>query len=211
MNKLRHKEVKIMQSIQILRSQAESVSASIGNYIFKQLRSDGSKGMPWLLDVCGFYQKIRDAVYEPAQKGYLNIEVTNIIIQDMPDLISEYLPKEINELIEDDMDWLCELVSIYRQLINLRNKADGDDTSQIIKQKNEQRKAPSVTEKPVEQIPEKKTAIDEHIHSMTGIDSDQKIRNFIPENQHEVTVDMEKDTVIMEDPNEEELIARISK
>lgn len=155
-------------NIQIRKSRLTEVSSSIGCYIFKEIRDKNvSHDMEWLCHICGFYNKLLDLCNNDQNiEIYVALDIDNNFAIDLAELISKYLYSEANELVDDDLEWLCEMVNVFNQLKRYVSSNTNTDTApeikkdtdnidsldeQDLKQKEEIKEVPTKTEA----VPEK--------------------------------------------------------
>ena len=84
----------------------QRVADSIGSYIFKFLKKE-TRPYEWISGCTEFYENLKENE---------TINVTASIAEDIRDMITEFVPGEIEDMIEDDMEWLCCITALERSL-----------------------------------------------------------------------------------------------
>lgn len=103
--------------LKIKGSTTQSVAASIGCYIFKEVR-ESEHNIEWLDCMCGFYQLL----LSNQNTEDIVIPLDDNLKDDLKNMISKYLYAEATDYVDDDIEWLCSMISIYRQLLNNETK-----------------------------------------------------------------------------------------
>ena len=118
--------------ITIATALLDRVKDSICGYIQSDLKFGYYKeDIRWLNDFCDLYKRLRDVNSEIISENQYCIELSSMIVENLPDMINRYIYAEISDIAdmdEEDMDWLAELMSIYNQCLT---KKDDNKVSEI--------------------------------------------------------------------------------
>lgn len=88
---------------------------SIEYYVFSALREKDRKmqSIEALNGGCDFYSKVKSS---KGANGFLEAEINDRFAPVLAGMISRYIFDEASDSVDDDMEWLCEMMSIYRQV-----------------------------------------------------------------------------------------------
>ncbi len=174
-----------MKTLKIKTSQLQRIAVSIGNYTFNDLKGGfANNDIDWLSQFCGFYNRLSELSNIDVEETYCMIDVGTSVEKELPGMISRYIFNEIKDVFdfnEDDVEWICEMMNIYNQLIKTTikqgnatvintntadndqktdaKKEDGLDPAQIIKNvvdKVEEKKTEKETMPVQEKVQEEK-------------------------------------------------------
>ena len=120
-------------NITIKNSQLSTVTGSIGCYIFKEIRSERKHTFKWLSNICLFYQKMIDLCNSPLEGETSTFTLDNDFAEQLSEMIESFLYDEATDYIDDDLDWLCEMVNLQIQLSGGKITNNGKGEEQEIK------------------------------------------------------------------------------
>lgn len=105
---------------------APKVAASLAYYTFANLRSETPevKDMQMISNICRIYRTFRDS----DEQECVEAEADSKTAEALASLISAYIFSEAAETVDDDMDWLSEISSMYDQLCAPEKKTKRKDT-----------------------------------------------------------------------------------
>jgi hypothetical protein len=113
----------VLMHISILSSEVNNIAKSISKYIFKESKNKNRQNIKWLNEFTKFYRLLK-----PSDTEYTDIEIDGVVREDLAEIISNHLYDELNEMEEENSEWLFEIMSIYNQLTeNTVNSNDVND------------------------------------------------------------------------------------
>ena len=122
--------------IRIKSTQTDKVATSLECYMFKEIREENNKhDFDWIEGICSVYQSLKNC---NDKSDYSEIIVNDSITESLANMIKKYLYSEATEYVEDDMEWLCEMVNLYNSLSG--NPAPVSTNKRKEKQKKEEKK-----------------------------------------------------------------------
>lgn len=112
--------------IRVNAAMAPKVAASLAYYTFANLRSEQPKvkDMQMISNICRVYRSFRDA----EGQDFAEAEADSETAEALASLIGTYIFSEVAETVDDDMDWLSEISSVYDQLCTPEKKSKRKDT-----------------------------------------------------------------------------------
>jgi hypothetical protein len=115
----------------------EAIAESISCYLFKEIRDENSTedlDMEWLINMTNFYRNLIDlSDFSENDDKYVYVEISDKLSHLLPRLIEKYIFKEIRDLVEDDIEWVCAMTYLYNQL----KKFEENDANAELKYKND--------------------------------------------------------------------------
>ena len=102
--------------IKIKENRTKQIANSIACYIFKELKENpNAHNLIWADNLCKFYKTLND-LSETESENIIEIDIAELIREDLANLIEKYLLLEAGEYVDDDIEWLSEMIDIYKQL-----------------------------------------------------------------------------------------------
>ena len=100
-------------------AQAENVANSLCCYLFKIIhnQTDVGKDFKWLQGMHRIYQDINAvASLESSNDDTVAVDVPDYLSHELAQMIENYLIEDIRESLDEDVEWLNEMMSIHAQL-----------------------------------------------------------------------------------------------
>lgn len=134
--------------IKIKENRTKQIANSIACYIFKELKENpNAHNLIWADNLCKFYKTLND-LSETESENIIEIDIAELIREDLANLIEKYLLLEAGEYVDDDIEWLSEMIDIYKQLNGENLVEKNDETNN----KNEKKDNNSVADIGYEKI-----------------------------------------------------------
>lgn len=125
-----------MKTLKVKTSPIQRIADSIGNYIFNDLKGGfANNDINWLSQFCGLYNKLTELSLSNTTDAYCQIEVGDTVERGLPGMIARYIFNDIKDVFDftdDDVEWICEMMSIYNQLLDTSKKG----TASVINTEN---------------------------------------------------------------------------
>lgn len=163
--------------LKIKGSTTQSVATSIGCYIFKEVR-ESEHNIEWLDCMCSFYQLL---LSNQSSKDIV-VPLDDNLKNDLKNMISKYLYAEAADYVDDDIEWLCSMISIYKQL-------SGNETKDAIKEL----KGKKIEEKEETKSKEKEPEIKEKPRGLFGKKNEQQKSEISWSSNEEIDDDFDLD------------------
>jgi formate dehydrogenase maturation protein FdhE len=104
--------------LKISGSCAKQITETLGTYMFKEAKE--KRDIEWLNYNCEFYKELKDL--ESKEQGDITITVNDAIAEQLPSMIEKYIFDDMSQMAYSDMDWACEMMSVYNQLKKVRTE-----------------------------------------------------------------------------------------
>lgn len=110
-----------MVNIKIETSQIAGVAESISKYVRLDLiDNDERANMLWFCGSLDFVKRLRKSA--DTEDDTVTISLDDRLVNDLSEIISKYIFKEIKELELADDEWMEEMASVYMQLEQAKQK-----------------------------------------------------------------------------------------
>lgn len=132
--------------IKIKSSEIKQVASSIECYLFKEIREGESHNYEWLEKLCSFHKNLNSI---NSDNDFIEIDIDENIASTLSHLIENYLYAEAAEYIENDMDWLTEMISINTQIKgnNTSDTSGNNEEGNMQEIKNKEKSEPDQSNK----------------------------------------------------------------
>lgn len=118
-----------MKKINVTTSQIYQVMTSVGFYISNEIKESVNRDrMSLFIGLTEFYKELKSYTENPFEEASVTeFELSDMVAFNLPILIEKYLQQEALEMLSDDADWMCEILSIYMQLTEEDNEDDKEE------------------------------------------------------------------------------------